>query len=69
MAATTPNVNKDNMENYTGNNNKTDLTDSNNYFDIFTYDFLNSLDELEELVATAGAVTVGRIIQNPKFGE
>ncbi len=30
--ATTPNVNKDNMENYTGNNNKSDLTDSNYYY-------------------------------------
>ena len=30
--STTPSVNKDNMENYTGNNNKQDLTDSNNYY-------------------------------------
>ena len=30
--ATTPNVNKDNMESYTGNNNKTDLTDSSYYY-------------------------------------
>ena len=30
--STTPDVNKDNMENYTGNNNKEDLTDSNNYY-------------------------------------
>ena len=30
--ATTPNVNKDNMSDYTGNNNKADLTDSNNYY-------------------------------------
>lgn len=30
--STTPSVNKDNMENYTGNNNKSDLTDSNNYY-------------------------------------
>ena len=29
---TKPDVNKDNMENYTGNNNKEDLTDSNNYY-------------------------------------
>ena len=30
--STIPSVNKDNMENYTGNNNKSDLTDSNNYY-------------------------------------
>ncbi|MCI8411515.1 MAG: hypothetical protein HFJ40_03590, partial [Clostridia bacterium] len=30
--ATKPDVNKDNMENYTGNNNKSDLTDSNYYY-------------------------------------
>ena len=30
--STTPSVNKDNMENYTGNNNKQDLTDSNYYY-------------------------------------
>ena len=30
--STIPNVNKNNMENYTGNNNKQDLTDSNNYY-------------------------------------
>ncbi|MGN1311017.1 MAG: Cys-Gln thioester bond-forming surface protein [Clostridia bacterium] len=29
---TTPDVNKDNMSDYTGNNNKQDLTDSNNYY-------------------------------------
>ena len=29
---TAPNVNKDNMENYTGNGNKSDLTDSNYYY-------------------------------------
>ena len=29
---TTPDVNKDNMENYTGNNNKEDLSDSNYYY-------------------------------------
>lgn len=30
--ATIPNVNKDNMENYTGNNNKADLTDETYYY-------------------------------------
>ena len=30
--STHPDVNKDNMQNYTGNNNKTDLTDKNNYY-------------------------------------
>ena len=30
--STIPNVNKDNMSNYTGNNNKQDLTDSNFYY-------------------------------------
>ena len=30
--ATTPDVNKDNMSNYTGNGNKNDLTDSNYYY-------------------------------------
>ena len=30
--STTPSVNKDNMSNYTGNNNKSDLSDSNNYY-------------------------------------
>lgn len=30
--ATKPSVNKDSMSNYTGNNNKTDLTDSNYYY-------------------------------------
>ena len=30
--STTPNVNKDNMSDYTGNNNKSDLSDSNNYY-------------------------------------
>lgn len=30
--STVPSVNKDNMENYTGNNNKSDLSDSNNYY-------------------------------------
>ena len=30
--ATTPNVNKDNMENYTGRDNKSDLTDSDYYY-------------------------------------
>ena len=30
--ATTPNVNKDNMSNYTGNENKSDLTDSDYYY-------------------------------------
>ena len=30
--STTPSVNKDNMSNYIGNNNKSDLTDSNNYY-------------------------------------
>ena len=30
--STTPNVNKDNMENYTGNGNKEDLTDSEYYY-------------------------------------
>ena len=30
--STTPSVNKDNMSNYTGNNNKSDLTDSDNYY-------------------------------------
>lgn len=30
--ATTPSVNKDNMSNYTGNNNQSDLTDSNYYY-------------------------------------
>ena len=30
--ATTPNVNKDNMENYNGNDNKEDLTDKNYYY-------------------------------------
>ena len=30
--STTPSVNKDNMGNYTGNGNKTDLTDSNYYY-------------------------------------
>ena len=30
--STAPNVNKDNMENYTGNGNKLDLTDSNYYY-------------------------------------
>lgn len=30
--STIPSVNKDNMSNYTGNNNKSDLSDSNNYY-------------------------------------
>ena len=30
--STAPNVNKDNMSNYTGNNNKSDLSDSDNYY-------------------------------------
>ena len=30
--STVPSVNKDNMSDYTGNNNKSDLTDSNNYY-------------------------------------
>lgn len=42
---TVPNVNKDNMENYAGNGNKTDLTDSNYYYKGWQDD-----DDFEKLI-------------------
>ena len=44
---TTPNVNKDNMENYTGKDNKEDLSDSENY-----YKGQQDDDDFEKLVIT-----------------
>ena len=53
---TLPDVNKDNMENYTGNNNKEDLTDPNNY-----YKGQQDDDDFEKIVIEAvTSVTVNK---------
>ena len=55
--STTPDVNKDNMGDYTGNNNKEDLTDSNNY-----YKGQQDDDDFEKLVIKAiTSLTVNKV--------